>query len=364
VFVCVKLLAVFALLSGFVFYFTPLHPWSYLVYSDRTAGPLLAFINWDGQHYLRLAIGGYPLPADPSSAFFPLFPALIALVMLCGLGPIAAGLTVATLASLAVFVLLERLLPDNDRGASSLWLFASFSTAFYLSTVYAEGLFLALLLALLLSLRRANSAFLAAAAAAALPLARGEGLWLALPLAVAWIASLRGHRHAPERRSLRAATAGYVAGSAAYFAFFAMRYGDPLAGLRIQHVFVFKNAIANLYDLPRFVAFLLTPPAHFLDTVNSGLDKSMMAVSLACLALGARRTADPMLLALWACFALLPALMGEGGSYARHALLAWACFVLAIGPVLKPWLKWPLVAAGFMLQAYLAFCFGANRWVG
>jgi hypothetical protein len=57
-------------------------------------------------------------------------------------------------------------------------------------------------------------------------------------------------------------------------------------------------------------------------------------------------------------------MMGEGGSYARHALLAWACFVIAAGPALRPALKWPLIVAGFGVQAWLAWFFGGNRWVG
>ena len=57
-------------------------------------------------------------------------------------------------------------------------------------------------------------------------------------------------------------------------------------------------------------------------------------------------------------------MMGEGGSYARHALAAWACFALVSGPTLHPALKWTLVGAGFALQLYLAFQFGGNRWVG
>ena len=66
----------------------------------------------------------------------------------------------------------------------------------------------------------------------------------------------------------------------------------------------------------------------------------------------------------WICLAAAPAMMGTGGSYARHALSAWACFVISAGPALRPALKWGLVAAGFALQAWLAWNFGGNRWVG
>jgi len=83
----------------------------------------------------------------------------------------------------------------------------------------------------------------------------------------------------------------------------------------------------------------------------------------ALIALGVGRSKDAFLLASWICFALLPAMMGQGGSYARHALLSWLCFVLTVGPATKPPLKWAFVVPGFALQLYLAYCFGANRSV-
>lgn len=345
------------MLAGIGWNFTPLHPWNYVAFTDREAGTLLAFINWDGQHYLKLAMSGYPVPAGPSSAFHPLLPALIGLGLLLGLGPIAAGLAVVTLASVLTLVFLQKLLPRDD--TSSLWLFASFPTAFYLSVVYSEALFLAALLGLIWALRARERAWLALACAALLPLTRGQGLWIALPLAAAWI-FMRGL----ERRSLAAASAGYALGVLLYLGFYGWRYGDPLAGFAVQKMFVFGNTIPNLFDPQRFADFLVQPPARFLDTVNSGLDKLMILVSLAALALGVRRSPDAFVAAAWICLALAPAMMGSGGSYARHALSAWACFVISAGPALRPALKWVLVAAGFALQAWLAWNFGGNRWVG
>jgi hypothetical protein len=86
VFAVGKALAVAALLTGLAYYFYPGHAWNYVLFTNKDAGMLLPFINWDGQHYLLLAAHGYPVPATPSSAFFPLLPALIALGMHAGLG--------------------------------------------------------------------------------------------------------------------------------------------------------------------------------------------------------------------------------------------------------------------------------------
>jgi hypothetical protein len=190
-----------------------------------------------------------------------------------------------------------------------------------------------------------------------LPLTRGHGLWLVFPILVAWV--FKG----VERRSLAAATLGYAAGVALYLAFYAWRYGDPFAGIAAQEHFVSKSALANLVDLPRFVVFMVEAPERFLWPTNSGLDKLMIVLSLVALAWGVRRSPDPFIATTWTCFAVLPALMGEGASYARYALLAWACFAIAVGPTLTPAVKWAIIVPGFAAQFALAWIFGSYRWV-
>jgi len=366
VFITGKAIAVAALLGGILLFFWPLHQWNYLVFSDKDAGIWLAFINWDGQHYLRLALNGYPVPPNPSSAFYPLFPALIAGVMKLGIGPIAAGITVVTLFSALALELLHRLLPDNEPRPSSLWLLASFPTAFYLSVVYAESVFLAAFLGLAWSLRDRRRVGWALLCAAALPLTRGQGLWMIVPIAVAWIVQRRRASGSEpfDGATLTAASLGYALGVVAYLGFYWWQYGDPLLGFAAQEAFVFNNSISNLLNVPRLIDFLFSPPNRFLDTNNSGLDKAAIVVSLLALVFGARRCRDPFVLASWICFAVLPVLMGEGGSYARHALLAWACFALSVGPTLSAPFKRTLSLSGFAVQIFLAFYFGANRWVG
>jgi len=357
VFVAAKTLAVTALLVGRQNHYNPNHAWNFHVYTDKDAGAWLAFINWDAQHYLKIALGGYPFPPDPTTAFYPMFPALVALGLHLGMGPIVSGLVIVTLASALAFILFTKLLPEEDKG--SLWLFASFPTAFFLSVVYSEALFIAELLGLFWALRDPRRAGLALFCAILLPLTRGQGMWLALPLALALV-----FPGPLSRRSLTGAAIGYALGVCAYLAVYEWIYGDPFLGVTAQRIFVFNNAIENIVDLPRFFAFMLAPSPHFFDLTNSGFDKAMIVVSFAALAYGIRRSPDVFLGAAWACFALAPALMGEGGSYGRHALLAWMCFALAAGPSLPAPVLMPLVAAGFLLQAHLAWQFGGNNWVG
>lgn len=366
VFAVGKALAAAALLAGFWFNYSQINEWNFVAYTVQAAGFQLPFINWDGQWYLRIAVLGYEVPANVSVVFYPLFPALIAGLAWLGLEPINAGLAVVTLCSLAALLLLQRLLPADERGPSSLWLLAAYPSAYYMSVVYAEALFLAGFFGLLWALRDARRAPWALVCAAALPLTRGQGLWLAIPLAAAWLALALRRDAGATRAGLAWASAGYALGVAAYFAFFAARYGNPLIGFEKQPEMGSGTRLANLFDLPHFIDLLFSAPNHiFFGVMRSGLDKMMIWLSLLALLYGlARGVRDPFLLAAWACFAVLPAMIGEGTSYARYSLLAWACFVPAVGPRLGAAAKWALILPGLALQAFLAFHFGGNRWVG
>src|SRR5215472_14984216 len=141
VFGATKALQAAALLFGAAAFFQPGNRWNYRVFFPDDVGLLAAFVNWDGQHYLKLAMQGYPWPPNSSSAFYPLFPWLISLFMLPGLHPVAAGLLVVMLSSALALWLLQRLLPADEPSPSSLWLLMCFPTAFYMSVVYAEALF-------------------------------------------------------------------------------------------------------------------------------------------------------------------------------------------------------------------------------
>lgn len=365
VFLVSKAIAVSAMLAGLHYFFTPLHDWTYLIFLPEQAGPFLAFINWDGQNYLKLAVWGYPQPVDATTVFFPLFPALISVFWrTLEIHPIFGGIVVGALLSFTALLMLERLLPLEERGPSSLWLLACYPTAFYLSAVYAEGLFLTALFGLFWALRDPRRAPWALLFAAALPLTRGQGLWLAAPLAVAWGALLWRGAGTSTRPTLAAASVGYALGTAGYFGIMLANYGNPLMGLQAQHLQGSGHSIANLFNIPHFFDMLFGPTARFLDPQRSGLDKMMILLSFGALLWGiARGVREPFLLTAWACFAILPAMMGEGGGYARYSLLAWACFVVSVGPQLGSAAKWSIMLPSLALQVYLAYFHGANRWV-
>ena len=186
--------------------------------------------RWDSDWYLRIAEGGYDGAPSSTPAFFPLYPAVVALVGRLLLGHyVLAGVLVSLAACLAAFALLHRLAlprlgPDGAR-RTVLYL-ALFPAALFLQAVYSESLYLALALAAFLLAER--SRWLGAGAAGGLALlTRPAGLALVAALLVfAWAAE--------DRRRAFVAPALALGLGALYPLGLALWLGEPLAFVRAQ----------------------------------------------------------------------------------------------------------------------------------
>ncbi len=163
------------------------------VVTTSSLGAVLA--RWDGGWYLSIVRSGYPsfvpaglgISAQSSIAFFPGYPLLIrALSAPFGLPPVFVGCAISIVAGLAATVGLWQLavrLSDEGAADRSVVLFAFFPSAFVLSMVYADALFVALSVWCLVAL--VDRRWLAAgAAAAAAGLVRPTAV--ALCVACAW----------------------------------------------------------------------------------------------------------------------------------------------------------------------------------
>ena len=145
--------------------------------STSSVGDVLS--RWDGGWYLSIVRDGYPsfvpaglgIPAQSSIAFFPGYPLLIrATSTIPGISPTVAGIGVSLAAGLVATVGLWRLavrLSDERTADRTVVLFAFLPSAFVLSMVYADALFLALAVWCLIALldERWLAAGIAAAAA-------------------------------------------------------------------------------------------------------------------------------------------------------------------------------------------------------
>jgi hypothetical protein len=145
--------------------------------------------RWDSVPLLGIAIDGYDF-SEGAAAFYPLYPGILAILgRALGGHYVLAGLLVSLVAGLVAFALLDRLaLPRlGEEGARrAVLLLAVFPASFFLTAVYGESLFLALVLAAFLLAERERFAWAWLAAGLAL-LTRPFGVALLPALAVlAW----------------------------------------------------------------------------------------------------------------------------------------------------------------------------------
>src|SRR3954451_21273715 len=188
--------------------------------------------RWDSVWFLRIAEHGYGSAKGAAAAFYPLYPATVALLGRVLLGHyVLAGILVSLAASFVSFLLLhriaeERLGADGARRAG-LYL-AVFPMALFLQAVYSESLYLLLTIGVFLLAERKRF-FEASALAGLALLARPTGIALLPPLALmAWRSPLRG-------RALAS-----LAAAPAIFAVFPLvlwqQTGDPWGFARSQEL--------------------------------------------------------------------------------------------------------------------------------
>jgi hypothetical protein len=110
------------------------------------------FFQWDSLHYMEIAKNGYLAqgPSQINIVFFPLYPLLIRLTTInFGYVNLSALLVSNASSCVAAFYLFKLAQLDYDGKAAikAVLYLCIFPTAFFLSTMYTEGLFLALTIA-------------------------------------------------------------------------------------------------------------------------------------------------------------------------------------------------------------------------
>ena len=183
--------------------------------------------RWDSVHFLRIAEDGYD---QAPAAFFPLYPALVALIgrLLAG-HYVLAGVLVSLACTLGAMALLYRIAEERlgaEGGRRALLYLAFFPTALFLQAVYSESLFLLLAVATFVLAERGR--FVAAGTLTGLAiLTRPAGIALVPALAlIAW--------RARESRRALAALALAAAIASVYPLLLWWQLGDPFAFVDAQ----------------------------------------------------------------------------------------------------------------------------------
>lgn len=121
------------------------------IYLSSTGLPhfLWSFGNFDGVHYLTIAIHSYS--AQYIQAFFPFYPLVVGFLgSLFDQQYLLVGITVSTIAFFIGLILFKKLIEIDFSQSTMLWslvLLLLFPTAFYFGAVYTEGLFFLLTIA-------------------------------------------------------------------------------------------------------------------------------------------------------------------------------------------------------------------------
>jgi hypothetical protein len=235
-------LLVYAVTSGIVVLGVS---FGYQFVTPRGASPGLSFHEkfsaYDGGWYKRIAASGYQY--DPhqqsSTAFFPLYPLLGAVVMrLSGLGATWALLVVSHICLAIAFVIAAVYLrgrqPSPDRTTISFTLLALglMPATFFFRMTYSESIFLLLSLLFLLGIQRNWPLPIVALIVGLATACRPVGVGLLLPLLIyAW-------RSYPNRRAFVTrvvlSTPLACGGLLAYAAFLFMKFGDPMVFAKTQ----------------------------------------------------------------------------------------------------------------------------------
>ena len=202
-------------------------------------GWLDIWARWDASdHFFRVADSGYTGEgSDPlGTAFFPLFPMLLAALNALGLSFVVGGLLISAVASIVALAYLHKLaaLELGDEGARRALLYlALFPTAVFLVAPYSESLFLAGAIAAFYFARRGQWGHVALPAAVATA-TRAAGLFLLVGLALEFL-----RRREQDRAQLPKVLAALVIGLApalAFGAYLASTKGDFFYYLEVQRI--------------------------------------------------------------------------------------------------------------------------------
>ncbi|HUR32166.1 MAG TPA: mannosyltransferase family protein [Vicinamibacterales bacterium] len=314
--------------------------------------------QWDAEHYVSIAANGYDAPTDSFSniTFFPLYPWLMRLLAL-PFGSVteqSAALAGLLISNVSLFVALVYLvaLVTRDLEASTarrtvLYVLV-FPTTMFLSSVYAESLFLATAVACIYHARRGEW-YRAGLAGGLGALTRPFGILLAAPMLVELVRQRAPARAWPPILLV-------PAGLAVFFGFLWWQFGDPLAYL------VAGRGWGRGFHFPwETLAGYIRGPIVAFDWPYSWLDLVSMALMFVVVIAGWR--ALPRSYSAYALAAVAFALCTGTAwfSASRHAL---AVFPIIISLAVFGGRSRAFNAVWLVLSVLLALAFIAREAVG
>jgi len=321
-------------------------------------GALEMWAQWDAEHYVDIAVDGYSYtPGTYSNVpFFPLFPWLIRLVAM-PFGPLnqqAAALAGLVIANVALFIALLYLaaLVARDMSLSvarrTVVYILVFPTTLFLSSVYAESLFLATATASLYHARQGEW-YRAGLAGGLAALTRPYGFLLVVTLALEMF-----RQRAPTRAW--PAVAIVPAGLAIYLGYLWVQFGDPLLYFKANQVW----GRGFHWPWETMLNYIRGPLVGF-DWPYSWLDLLSMLAMVTILVVARRRV--PLSYSAYTAVGLLFALSTGVAwfSASRHALALFPVIIMLASLGERRAIGWPwlilstVLAIGFMARVAIGY---------
>lgn len=296
------------------------------------------FTAWerlDALWFLKIATHGYA-KTDASAAFFPLYPALIAVLsFVLGRHPLGASLIISNGAFLGALMVMYGLTRDelsDDLARRAVLYAAVFPTAFFFLAPYSESLFLLLVLVSFWSARRGRWA-LAGAAGALAALTRNLGV-LVVPALLfeaghQWLE--RDRDRAPVREVLWSLVP--AVGLGAYLFYWQAFSGDWLAPLHQQANWQreLANPLVTLghgtQDAFRYIGFY-PGGYHTLDW--------LITVPVVAAGIYAALRLRPS----YGIYAVAALLVPLGSMFGARPLIAYSRYALPVFPIYWAFAKW------------------------
>ena len=322
------------------------------------------FGNFDGVHYLRIAMLGYG-GSDFSQAFFPIFPLLIKLFLFLG-NPVVVGLIIANIAVfLSTFAIYKLFRTDFDKQISflSTILFLLFPTAYYLGSIYSESTFLLFVIVSLYFLKTKKT-FTAALFAALAAATRPVGIFLSFVFLYEFIRYISQNRKDlngifKKALSLVISSTGLIS----YMVYLKLNFGSPFYFL-VSTVSFHTGRENSIVLLPqvffRYAKILISFPINSLPFFNASLEFLLTLIPLVLLFLFFKKMNKGYFI-FTICALLLPTLTGTLSSMPRFALVSFAILpyiVKASGRY-----KILLIVVSAFLEIALTALFTRGYWI-
>lgn len=229
----------------------------YLGLNTQSFAPYLLWIwsNFDGQHYLRIAVIGY---TNYDFAFFPFYSILIRFFStILPLTKLYAGIAVSLLSFFFSMILIYKIteLDFNKHIASATILFlAFFPVSFYYHSVYTDALFL-LLSTASFYLARQHRWYLCGLAGALATLTRLSGLSLVPALVIEWY--LQNKYSWKNWHKLIPVLSLTISGFVLYLVYLQVNYGDFLLFQKSMSVWKQSTFVFPLIVIYRYLKIFL-----------------------------------------------------------------------------------------------------------